>query len=133
MVDPAIDSRAAAPKDPPNGLDANNNPAARLRHGVVCRCIAVRYLNTVHGSLKQRETASIPDHAVRLSTVIGRLFFGGHRLSVIMYMGVPTATWEVSMNFLQDKRVLWGGAVIIVLIVLLVLFGWPGGETPPAQ
>ncbi len=41
------------------------------------------------------------------------------------------------MNFLQDKRVLWGGAVIIDLIVLLVLYGWPGGwpggETPPAQ
>ena len=35
------------------------------------------------------------------------------------------------MNFLQDRRVL--GAVIIVLIVLLVLYGWPGGETPPAQ
>ncbi len=54
------------------------------------------------------------------------------RLSVIMYIAVPTATWEVSMNFLQDQRVLWGGAVIIVLIVLLVLYGWPGGETPPA-
>ncbi len=45
------------------------------------------------------------------------------------------------MNFLQDKRVLWGGAVIIVLIVLAVVYGlpgvwpgvWPGGETPPAQ
>ncbi len=37
------------------------------------------------------------------------------------------------MNFLQDRRVLWGGAVIIVLVVLLVFFGWPGGETPPAQ
>ncbi len=37
------------------------------------------------------------------------------------------------MNFLQDRRVLWGGAVIIVLIVLLVLYGWPGGETPTAQ
>ncbi len=60
-------------------------------------------------------------------------FFGGHRLSVIMYMVVPTATWEVSMNFLQDRRVLWGGAVIIVLIVLAVVYGWPGGETPPAQ
>ncbi len=37
------------------------------------------------------------------------------------------------MNFLQDRRVLWGGAVIIVLIVLLLFYGWPGGETPPAQ
>ncbi len=64
-----------------------------------------------------------------------RGFFGGRqvRLSVIMYMTVSTATWEVSMNFLQDRRVLWGGAVIIVLIVLLLLYGWPGGETPPAQ
>ncbi len=65
------------------------------------------------------------------------LFFGGHRLSVIMYMAVPTVTREVSMNFLQDRRVLWGGAVIIVLIVLAVVYGWPGvwpgGETPPAQ
>ncbi len=37
------------------------------------------------------------------------------------------------MNFLQDRRVLWGGAVIIVLVVILLLYGWPGGETPPAQ
>jgi hypothetical protein len=37
------------------------------------------------------------------------------------------------MNFLQDRRVLWGGAVIIVLVVIAILFGWPGGETPPAQ
>ncbi len=37
------------------------------------------------------------------------------------------------MNFLQDRRVLWGGAVIIVLIVLAVAYGWPGGETPTAQ
>ncbi len=41
------------------------------------------------------------------------------------------------MNFLQDRRVLWGGAVVIVLIVLAVVYGWPGvwpgGETPPAQ
>ncbi len=37
------------------------------------------------------------------------------------------------MKFLQDRRVLWGGAVIIVLIVLALVFGWPGGETPPAQ
>ena len=35
------------------------------------------------------------------------------------------------MKFLQDRRVLWGGAVIIVLIVVLVLYGWPGGETLP--
>ncbi len=54
------------------------------------------------------------------------------RRSVIMYMAIPTDTWEVSMNFLQNRRVLWGGAVIIVLIVLLVLYGLPGGETPPA-
>ena len=50
-----------------------------------------------------------------------------------MYMAVPTVTWEVSMNFLQNRWILWGGAVIIVLIVILVLYGWPGGETPPAQ
>ncbi len=37
------------------------------------------------------------------------------------------------MNFLQDRRVLWGGAVIIVLVVLAVVYGWPGGETPLAQ
>ncbi len=37
------------------------------------------------------------------------------------------------MNFLQDRRVLWGVAVIIVLVVLAVVYGWPGGETPPAQ
>ncbi len=37
------------------------------------------------------------------------------------------------MKFLQDKRVLWGGAVIIVVIVLALVYGWPGGETPPAQ
>ncbi len=51
------------------------------------------------------------------------LFFGGHRLSVIMYMAVPTATWEVAMKFLQDRRILWGGAVIIVLIVLAMAYG----------
>ncbi len=60
------------------------------------------------------------------------------RLSVIMYTAIPAATWEVTMNFLQDRRVLWGGAVIIVVIVLAVVygdvvFGWLGGETPPAQ
>ncbi len=37
------------------------------------------------------------------------------------------------MNFLQDRRVLWGGAVIVVLVVLLLVYGWSGGETPPAQ
>ncbi len=45
------------------------------------------------------------------------------------------------MNFLQDRRVLWGGAVIIVLVVIAVVYGlpggwlggWLGGETPPAQ
>ncbi len=63
-----------------------------------------------------------------------RGFFEGGRSDYLlfMYMAVPTATWEVSMNFLQNRRVLWGGAVIIILIVLLVLYGLPGGETPPA-
>ncbi len=37
------------------------------------------------------------------------------------------------MNFLKDRRVLWGVAVIIVLVVIAVVYGWPGGETPPAQ
>ncbi len=45
------------------------------------------------------------------------------------------------MNFLQDRRVLWGGAVVIVLVVVALWYGWlgswPGGwlgsETPPAQ
>ncbi len=37
------------------------------------------------------------------------------------------------MKFLQDRRIMWGGAVIIVLIVLAVVYGLPGGETPPAQ
>ena len=37
------------------------------------------------------------------------------------------------MNFLQDRRVLWAIAVVIVLIVVLVLYGWPGGEMPTAQ
>ncbi len=37
------------------------------------------------------------------------------------------------MNFLQDRRVLWGIAVVIVLIVLLLFYGLPGGEAPPAQ
>ncbi len=37
------------------------------------------------------------------------------------------------MNFLKDRRVLWGGAVIIVLIALALIYGWPGGETKPAQ
>ncbi len=53
-------------------------------------------------------------HLIRASPASAGNFFGGHRLSVIMYIAVPTATWEVSMNFLQDRRVLWGGAVIIV-------------------
>ncbi len=30
------------------------------------------------------------------------------------------------MNFLQDKQVLWGGAVIIILIVLAMVYDWPG-------
>ncbi len=41
------------------------------------------------------------------------------------------------MNFLKDRRVLWGVAVIIVLVVIAVVYGWPGGwpggEAPPAQ
>ncbi len=41
------------------------------------------------------------------------------------------------MNFLQNRWILWGGAVVIVVIVLAVAYGWldgwPGGETPPAQ
>ncbi len=37
------------------------------------------------------------------------------------------------MNFLQNRWILWGGAVIIVLVVVAVLYGWPGGETPTAQ
>ncbi len=37
------------------------------------------------------------------------------------------------MKFLQDRRFLWGGAVIIVLIVLAVVYGWPGGGPTPAQ
>ncbi len=36
------------------------------------------------------------------------------------------------MNFLQDRRALWVVAAIIVLIVLLVSYGWLGGETPLA-
>ncbi len=58
-----------------------------------------------------------------------------------MDMTVPTATSEVAMKFLQDRRVLWGGAVIIVLVVVALWYGWLdgwpggwlGGETPPAQ
>ncbi len=37
------------------------------------------------------------------------------------------------MNFLQDRRVLWGGAVIIFLVACVVWYGWPVGEMPPAQ
>ena len=37
------------------------------------------------------------------------------------------------MNFLQNRWIMWGGAILIVLIVYLVLYGWPDGETPPAQ
>jgi len=38
------------------------------------------------------------------------------------------------MKLLQDRRVLWGGAIIIVAIILAIAFGWPGLiETPPAQ
>ncbi len=55
------------------------------------------------------------------------------RLSVIMYIADSTATWEVPMNFLQNKLMMWGGAAVIVLIVLAVVYGLPGGETPPAQ
>ena len=37
------------------------------------------------------------------------------------------------MDFLQDKRALWGGVAIIVLIVLALFYGWSVGEMPPAQ
>ncbi len=58
-----------------------------------------------------------------------------------MYMAVPTVTWEVFMNFLQNRWIMWGGAVVIVLVVIAVVYGWQGGwqggwlggETPPAQ
>ncbi len=54
-----------------------------------------------------------------------------------MYMTVPTVTWEVFMNFLQNRWIMLGGAVVIVLVVIAVVYGWQGGwlggETPPAQ
>ncbi len=58
-----------------------------------------------------------------------------------MYMTVPTATCEVYMNFLQYRWIMWGGAVVIVLVVVALWYGWMGswpggwlgGETPPAQ
>ncbi len=58
-----------------------------------------------------------------------------------MYAAVPTATWEVFMNFLQNRWIMWGGAVIIVLVVVTLWYGWIGSwpgdwlgsETPPAQ
>ncbi len=34
------------------------------------------------------------------------------------------------MNFLQNRWIMWGGAVVIVLIVLAVLYGRPRVETP---
>ncbi len=37
------------------------------------------------------------------------------------------------MNFLQNRWIMWGGAVVIIGIVCLVWYGWPGGETPPAR
>ncbi len=45
------------------------------------------------------------------------------------------------MNFLQNRWIMWGGAVVIVLVVIAVVYGWQGGwpggwlggETPPAQ
>ncbi len=50
-----------------------------------------------------------------------------------MYVAVPTVIREVSRNFLQNRWIMWGGAVVIVLIALAVVYGLPGGETPPAQ
>ncbi len=50
-----------------------------------------------------------------------------------MYVAVPTVIREVSRNFLQNRWIMWGGAVVIVLIVLALVYGLPGGETPPAQ
>jgi t-SNARE complex subunit (syntaxin) len=37
------------------------------------------------------------------------------------------------MNFLQNRWIMWGGALVIVLIVVVVLFGLPGVVPPPAQ
>ena len=37
------------------------------------------------------------------------------------------------MNFPQYGWIVWGGAVAIIVIVCLVWYGWPGGETLPAQ
>ncbi len=45
------------------------------------------------------------------------------------------------MNFVQNRWVMWGVAVIIVLVVVALWYGWLdswpggwlGGETPPAQ
>jgi type III secretory pathway component EscS len=37
------------------------------------------------------------------------------------------------MKFLQDRRIMWGAAILIVVIVLAIAYGWPGGEAPPAQ
>jgi len=30
------------------------------------------------------------------------------------------------MKFLQDRRVLWGAAIIIVVVALIIAYGWPG-------
>ena len=35
------------------------------------------------------------------------------------------------MDFLQNRWIMWGGAVVIVLIVLALVYGLPSGETPP--
>ena len=37
------------------------------------------------------------------------------------------------MNFLENRWIMWGGAVVIVLVSIALVYGWPGGETPPAQ
>ncbi len=94
----------------------------------------------MRGNIRTRAAQALKAKQATLHDARHRLGFSWGRrvrLSVIMYMTVPTATSEVAMKFLQDRRVLWGGAVIIVLIVLAVMYGWPGvwpgGETPPAQ
>ncbi len=37
------------------------------------------------------------------------------------------------MNCLQDRRVLWGGAVIIFLVACVVWYGWPVGDRQGAK
>ena len=36
------------------------------------------------------------------------------------------------MSFSKKEGVMWGGAVIIALVVLVVWFGWVGDQTPSA-